>query len=389
MITSTLTDSLSHIIATYSVLGLGLGIAFLSVQSILVFNFDKHLGTANSFTNCGAGFGMFVMPPVFRFLLHEFGWRGCLFISAGIYANICVCGAFLRPSPSEKKIRNAKKEAVKNTVADGQTSDLPNNNRILSTITGMLKAVKKSFDISLFYTNAQFVAYFIVGFLCGMCVSPVMVYLAPKAVDSGLTKTEASLLLSLLGLGNTVGRFAGGFIADYGPLSTSTIYGFAYFATGLSTILLPFGDTFAVLASISLSLGFSGGSCHGLHLLVAKEFVGLDKASGALSWFYVNFAIGCAVNIFLAGCLVDLTGSYHASLLTAGGFGLLAAVILFTEPRLQQLYQSRCKRRAVGQEESAEYRHEQLENDTLHSNQVYRNGQERCIDVSMEISTST
>ncbi|XP_072041345.1 monocarboxylate transporter 12-like [Amphiura filiformis] len=358
MITSLLVDSLNYIIATFAVAGLGLGIAFLSAQTVLLFNFDKHLGKATSLANCGSGVGMFVIPPSFRYLLDEFGWRGCLFIAAGIYSNICVCGAFLRPSPSEKHMRNDRKVMVttdaENTSFVGQTSDP--NDLIFTRIMKLLQGIKNSLDISLFYTNARFVAYFVVGFLCGMCFPPIFIYLAPKAVQSGLTKTEASFLLSFAGFGSIIGRFATGVFVDYSPFPLSKIYSLSYLISGILALLLPLGNTFAVLATISVASGFSAGFCHCLHIFVAKEFVGLDRLPGAVSWYNANYAIGSSVSIFLAGYLVDLTGSYRASFMTAGGCALLTAVILFTEPRLQQLYESHCKRHAIGQGGS-EFRH--------------------------------
>ncbi|XP_072042411.1 monocarboxylate transporter 13-like isoform X3 [Amphiura filiformis] len=87
-ITSLLVDSLDYIIATFVVAGVGLGIAYLSAQAVLLFNFDKHLGKATSLANCGSGVGMFIIPLSFRYLLDEFGWRGCLFIAAGYLVDL-------------------------------------------------------------------------------------------------------------------------------------------------------------------------------------------------------------------------------------------------------------------------------------------------------------
>ncbi|XP_072042410.1 monocarboxylate transporter 12-like isoform X2 [Amphiura filiformis] len=293
-ITSLLVDSLDYIIATFVVAGVGLGIAYLSAQAVLLFNFDKHLGKATSLANCGSGVGMFIIPLSFRYLLDEFGWRGCLFIAAGIYTNICVCGALLRPSPSEKHMRKHQKVMVtidaENTSFVGLTSD-PNDS-IFTTIMKSLQGIANSLDISLFYTNARFVAYFVVGFLCGMSFPPIFIYLAPKAVQDGLTKTEASYLLSFVGLGGTTGRFASGVFVDYSPFTLSSIYALSYLISGILALLLPLGNTFAVLATISVSFGFSTGVCHCLYIFVAKEFVGLDKSPGAVSWFNANYAFG-------------------------------------------------------------------------------------------------
>ncbi len=47
--------------------------------------------------------------------------------------------------------------------------------------------------------------------------------------------------------------------------------------------------------------GTGVGVCHALKIFAAKEFVGLDKTPGAMSWFNTAFAIGSSVNIFFGG----------------------------------------------------------------------------------------
>lgn len=40
--------------------------------------------------------GTFVFAPLTQFLLGEYGWRGTTLILAGLFLNLCVCGALMR-----------------------------------------------------------------------------------------------------------------------------------------------------------------------------------------------------------------------------------------------------------------------------------------------------
>lgn len=46
--------------------------------------------------NCVCHSGTFVFAPLTQFLLNEYGWRGTTLILAGLFLNLCVCGALMR-----------------------------------------------------------------------------------------------------------------------------------------------------------------------------------------------------------------------------------------------------------------------------------------------------
>lgn len=45
----------------------------------------------------GSGIGTFVLAPVVQFLINLYSWRGALLVLSAFVANLCVCGALLRP----------------------------------------------------------------------------------------------------------------------------------------------------------------------------------------------------------------------------------------------------------------------------------------------------
>ncbi|KAK3094687.1 hypothetical protein FSP39_004938 [Pinctada imbricata] len=77
--------------------GAGMSMGFSPVFISVGKHFDKRRGLANGLMLSGACLGSLLMPPLIRFFLDEFGLRGALLMTAGIYANILPFILLLRP----------------------------------------------------------------------------------------------------------------------------------------------------------------------------------------------------------------------------------------------------------------------------------------------------
>ena len=79
------------------------------------------------------------------------------------------------------------------------------------------------------------------------------------AVLNGKTKTQASLLLSLIGVANVLGRLLAGFLADRPQIDSLWVNTAALFTGGLANILIPFTTAFPLLAIEAFTFGLSLG----------------------------------------------------------------------------------------------------------------------------------
>jgi len=61
------------------------------------FYYRRHRALATSVVLCGSGVGKFVVPPLSRYLIDKYGWRGANCIMAGIILHGAVCGCVYRP----------------------------------------------------------------------------------------------------------------------------------------------------------------------------------------------------------------------------------------------------------------------------------------------------
>lgn len=64
--------------------------------------FRERKALAYGIAMSGSGIGTFVLAPVVQLLIELYSWRGALLVLSAFVANLCVCGALLRPITTRK-----------------------------------------------------------------------------------------------------------------------------------------------------------------------------------------------------------------------------------------------------------------------------------------------
>lgn len=77
----------------------GLGFALCYTPSIAMVGcyFHRRKALAYGLAMSGSGIGTFILAPAVQVLIELYSWRGALLILSAFVANLCVCGALLRP----------------------------------------------------------------------------------------------------------------------------------------------------------------------------------------------------------------------------------------------------------------------------------------------------
>lgn len=111
--------------------GLGLSLCYVAAIAVVAFYFDKRLSIATGLAVCGSGIGTFIFAPVTQYLIKEYGWRGAMLILSGLFLNISVCGALMRPIEGTTTINrrgNAKGKISRSTSAEQTSTGLRSRN---------------------------------------------------------------------------------------------------------------------------------------------------------------------------------------------------------------------------------------------------------------------
>ncbi|XP_030079104.1 monocarboxylate transporter 13 isoform X1 [Drosophila hydei] len=91
-------SSVGYLYISYGVLvGIGAGLSFPPTVYIVTSYFVKLRGLANGLCISGSAIGSIILPPVLRWLLETYGYRGSCLIMGGITLNVLVGALFYEP----------------------------------------------------------------------------------------------------------------------------------------------------------------------------------------------------------------------------------------------------------------------------------------------------
>lgn len=103
---------------SYGVLvGTGAGLSFPPTVYIVTSYFVRRRGLANGICISGSAFGSIILPPILRYLLEEYGYRGAVLIMGAITLNTWVAALFYEP------VENHMKKQKKEIEPDYNTDD--------------------------------------------------------------------------------------------------------------------------------------------------------------------------------------------------------------------------------------------------------------------------
>lgn len=77
--------------------GLGFALCYTPAITLVSCYFRRRKALAYGIAMSGSGIGTFVLAPAVQLLIDLYSWRGALLVLSAFVANLCVCGALMRP----------------------------------------------------------------------------------------------------------------------------------------------------------------------------------------------------------------------------------------------------------------------------------------------------
>lgn len=286
--------------------GLGVGCSYVPAMGAVQRWFAKRRGSASGIASRGIGLGTLVIPPLAEFFIRTVGWRDAYLVLAGIAVSIGAGMALLiENDPSARGL-----------APDGATG--PRGAQPTATHGASIGEAVKSL---------RFVGLYAACLACSFAAFVPFVHLVPYAMDHGIARSSAVLLVSAIGVGSTVGRFFIGSLADRigRPLALAATYvgmALALFIWVSSANLWP-------LALFAVLFGIAYGSWVALLPAVVMDYFGGRNVSGLIGILYTGAGIGTLIGPSAAGFAFDASHSYVLPI-TVGIFANVAAAIIAT-----------------------------------------------------------
>ncbi|KAG7472540.1 hypothetical protein MATL_G00109740, partial [Megalops atlanticus] len=164
-------------------------------------------------------------------------------------------------------------------------------------------------------------------------------HLSARARNLGIDPMDASFIISVAGITETVAQLVSGWVTDRNLLHKYHYHKAYLILCGVVNLLSPMADSYILLMVYAVFFAVFCGGYMALLLPVLVDLVGPEKLNNSMGFSMFFVGLGCLTGPPLAGFLYDYTQTYDCSFYLAGVCYLLSSVSLFLEPLAR-----RCKR---------------------------------------------
>src|SRR5436190_12840666 len=298
--------NLIEVYAAYG-LGVGLGVGFAYVPAVGAVQrwFVRRRGFASGLAVSGIGVGTLVMPPLASLLIATLGWRGAYLALGAIAAAIGGGLALLLENDPRNRGLGPDGDPPQ---PDAQTTQPPG--------ASVSEAVR----------SRRFISLYAACLICSFGVFVPFVHLVPYAGDHGVAPSSAVLLLGVIGVGSTAGRFFLGGLADRMGRQLSLLLMFIGMALALA--MWAISTTVWPLVVFAFVYGVFYGGWVAVLPAVVMDYFGGRNVSGLIGILYTSVAFGTLIGPSAAGFAFDFSHSYTLPILLSVGANILAAMIV-------------------------------------------------------------
>ena len=300
-------QNLAEIYAAYGLgMGIGVGLAYVPAMGATQRWFVRHRALASGLASSGIGAGTLAVPLIAAHLIAHLGWREA-YLVLGVAAALIGGGTAVL-------IENDPR--ARGLAPDGDA--MRREHAAARPVTGVaiIDAVR----------SRPFILLYLACLACAFGVFVPFVHLAPYAIDHGMARSSAVLLVSALGIGSTVGRFFLGGLADRFGREISLMATFLGMALALVIWLV--STSFWPLALFGFIFGAAYGGWVGLLPAVVMDYFGGRNVSGIIGILYTSARIGTLIGPSAAGFAFDLSHSYTLPILISIGGNVIAAALM-------------------------------------------------------------
>ena len=298
--------SLVEVYAAYGLgVGLGVGTAYVPAIGAVQRWFVRRRGFASGLAVSGIGVGTLVMPPLATLLIDMLGWRGA-YLALGSLAAVIGGGMalLLENDPRSRGL--------------GPDGDPPQ--------PGAASMPAQGASVRAAIRSPRFIALYAACLICSFGVFVPFVHLVPYAGDHGVAATSAVLLLGVIGVGSTAGRFFLGGLADRLGRQTTLLLMFIGMAVALVIWLI--STSVWPLAAFAFVYGVFYGGWVAVLPAVVMDYFGGRNVSGIIGILYTSVAFGTLIGPSAAGFAFDLTHTYTLPILASAAANIIAAMIV-------------------------------------------------------------
>ncbi|VVC31577.1 Hypothetical protein CINCED_3A004850 [Cinara cedri] len=156
-----------------------------------------------------------------------------------------------------------------------------------------------------------------------------------------IDSNQASYLLSIIGITNTIGRVVCGFVADFPRVDSLFLNNICLLISTVAVAATPFCMTYAHFVIMAIFFGIAVSGYISLTSIILVDLLGLDKLTNAFGLLILFRGAAAIIGSPLAGAVYDWTKSYDLAFFMAAVFFLISAITSFMAAPLKRYLDQR------------------------------------------------
>ena len=282
--------------------------------------FAQRRGLVVGLLTASTATGQLVFLPMLAAITERHGWRLAMcIVVVGLLAALVLVLLLVRDRPSDLGLPRFGDAAV--------TPPPPPERGLLTLLRSPLAALR---DASGSWT---FWVLFATFFICGLSTNGlIQTHWITLCGDFGMAPVGAAGMLALIGVFDLIGTVLSGWLSD--RYDNRWLLFWYYGLRGLSLLYLPLSDfTLVGLSIFAVFYGLDWVATVPPTVRMTAERFGPERAGLVFGWIFTAHQLGAATAAYGAGATRDAFASYLPALYVAGGFCLLAALLVLTVGR--------------------------------------------------------
>ena len=312
LVATSFVHSLGMLYVTYGLL-CGFGIAFaygITIGNTVKFFPDKR-GLVAGISTAAYGAGSIIFPPIMEAMIGSSGVMST-FLTLGIIFTvvILVAACFVKEPPE-------------GWVPEGWTPPVPKGDGAAKPAVADKNWKQMLCDYRFYLMIIVFTIFATGGLMVVSQGSPMAQ--AIGGVDVGTAATA----VSIIAIGNTLGRVIWGWISDkVGRYPALTLMSLVVVAAGFLLAAMTDSGSYAIFLICAILIAMSYGGSMGVFPALTSDAFGLKNNGVNYGIMFIGFALGGYLGPIIANSLFDSTGSYSTALLVVGVMGVVATLLV-------------------------------------------------------------
>ncbi|XP_023029560.2 uncharacterized protein isoform X1 [Leptinotarsa decemlineata] len=205
--------------------------------------------------------------------------------------------------------------------------DIEESKKCVCCPEAVVRVLVTMLDVRLFKSIA-FAILTLSGFLTMVGLYVPFVFIVQRGLELKLTPEWCTMLLTIMGIANAVGRVTCGAISFFPAINALTVSCVTLIIGGLITMCSALMNNLAGQLIFTIIFGLCVASFTTLRTVVITNMLGLENLTNAFGITIMFYGVASFVGIPLAGFMENISGSYSYSFLFAGCAILISGIIL-------------------------------------------------------------